>query len=162
MPFYVTVDKVDRAILYMLQRDARRITTEEMGKRAGVAASTVRNRINNMEEQGILRGYHPDIDYDKAGLSLHVFFICSASNPVREQMAKQAREVEGVVSIYEVLNGEDNIQIEAVGTDTDDMARINDELSDIGLEVVNSKVIKSHYSQPYDHFGQHLVGEENS
>lgn len=154
------IDEVDRAILYMLQRDARNITTEEMGERAGVAASTVRNRINNMEARGILRGYHPAIDYDEAGLQLHVFFICSAPNPERERMAKEARDIEGVVAIYEVLNGSDNIQIEAVGTDTNDMARINDELSDIGLDVVNSKVIKSHHVQPFDHFGQHLVDED--
>lgn len=158
----MNVDQTDRAILFMLQRDARRITTEEMGEQVGVAASTIRNRINNMEAEGIIRGYHPDIDYDKAGLSLHVFFICSAPNPEREQLAKKARDVEGVIEIYEVLNGNDNLQIEAVGTDTNDMARINDELSDIGLEVVNSKVIKSHHIQPFDHFGQQIVEGEDS
>lgn len=74
-------------------------------------------------------------------------------------LARKAREVKGVVAVYEVLNGTDNIQIEAVGTDTDDMARINDALSNLGLEVINSKVIKSTYLQPYDHFGRSIVEE---
>ena len=154
------LDDIDRGILYMLQRDARRVTTEEMGEEVGVSASTVRNRIEKLEQSGILRGYHPDIDYERAGLHLHVFFICSAPNPERGQLAERARDVDGVVGIYEVLNGNDNVQIEAVGTDTSDMARINDELSDIGLTVVNSKVIKSQHVQPFDHFGQSVVGDD--
>lgn len=157
----MSLDETDEAILYLLQHDARGITTTEMGDQVGVSASTIRNRIEDLEERGVLRGYHPVVDYDKAGLQLHVFFICSAPNPERESLARNAREVKGVVAVYEVLNGTDNIQIEAVGTDTDDMARINDALSDIGLEVINSKVIKSTHLQPYDHFGRGIVEESS-
>lgn len=158
----MTLDETDKAILYMLQRDARGATTSEMAERVGMSASTVRNRIKKMERTGVIRGYHPIVDYDKAGLQLHVFFICSAPNPDRGQLATDARGVKGVVAVYEVLNGEDNIQVEAVGTDTDDMARINDELSDLGLDVVNSKVIKSAHLQPYDHFGQGMLEDADA
>jgi DNA-binding Lrp family transcriptional regulator len=158
----MSLDDTDKAILYMLQHDARHITTQEMADKVNVSASTIRNRIENMEERGIIRGYHPAVDYDEAGLHLHVFFICSAPNPKREQLAEQAREIEGVVAIYEVLNGNDNLQIEAVSTDTDEMARLNDELCDLGLDVVNSKVIKSAHLQPYDHFGRSIVAEDHS
>lgn len=154
------LDETNKAVLYLLQQDARRITTQEMADKIGVSASTVRNRIEELETEGIIRGYHPDVNYDKAGLQLHVLFICSAPNPNREQLATEAREVSGVVTIQEVLNGKDNIQIEAVGTNTDDIARISDELSSIGLEVVNSKILKSYHKQPFDHFGEQLVDEE--
>lgn len=157
----MNLDDTDKGILYMLQNDARDVTTEEMAEEVGVSASTVRNRIEKMEERGVIRGYHPDVDYDRAGLQLHVFFICRAPNPRREQLAKKARDVNGVVTIHEVLNGEENVQIEAVSTDTDDMARITEELSERGLDVVNSKVLKSTHIQPFDHFGEHIVDEEN-
>lgn len=159
---HMDLDETNRGILYLLQRDARHATTEDMGEAVGVSASTVRNRITDMEERGVIRGYLPDVDYNQAGLQLHVFFICSAPNPERAKLAKKARDISGVISIYEVLNGGDNIQIEAVGTDTDDMARINDELSEIGLDVVNSKVIKSTHLQPFDHFGQSIVEDDKS
>lgn len=64
----MSLDDTDKAILYLLQHDARGITTTEMGDRVGVSASTVRNRIENLEERNVLRGYHPVVDYDKAGL----------------------------------------------------------------------------------------------
>lgn len=156
------LDETNKGILYLLQRDARRITTLEMAEQVGVSASTVRNRIEQMEEDGIIRGYHPDIDYDKAGLQLFIEIICTAPNPKREELAEQALDVNGVVSVKEVLNGHENIQIEAVGTDSDDMARITDELSDLGIDVVNTKVIKEAYIQPFNHFGQHLVDEEET
>ena len=153
------LDDVDRGILYLLQHDARRIATQEMGDRVGVSASTVRNRIEKMEEDGVIRGYLPQIDYDRAGLQLHVLFICSSPGPERDRLAKRARDVEGVVTVQEVLNGDDNIQIEAVGTDTDDVARISDRFEQIGLKVTNSKILKGTHRQPFDHFGEDVVDE---
>ncbi|WP_254531567.1 Lrp/AsnC family transcriptional regulator [Natrinema gelatinilyticum] len=154
------LDETNKAVLYLLQRDARRITTREMADRIGVSASTVRNRIEQLESEGIISGYHPVVDYDKAGLQLHVLFICTAPNPQREQLAVAARNVSGVVTIQEVLNGKENVQVEAVGTETDDIARISDELCDLGLEIVNSKILKSSYKQPFDHFGKHVIDDE--
>lgn len=151
------LDEVDKGILYLLQRNARHITTKEMGERVGVSASTVRNRIEQLEDEGVIRGYQPDIDYDKAGLQLHVLFICRAESADRDRLAAEACSVNGVVQTQEVLNGSDNLQIEAVGTDTDDIARISDDLAELGLDVVNSKILKSTRVQPFDHFGQSVV-----
>lgn len=155
------LDEVDRGILYLLQQDARRLTTEEMGERVSVSASTVRNRIEKLEEAGVIRGYHPELDYDETGLQLHMVFICSAPPDQRTRLAHDARGVVGVVRIQEVLNGKDNIQIEAIGTDTDDIARISDDLGELGMDVINSKIIKSTYVQPFDHFGEHIVDEDD-
>lgn len=155
------LDETNKAVLYLLQRDARRVTTQEMADEIGVSASTVRNRIEELEEAGIIRGYHPIIDYEKAGLQLHVLFICTAPNPERERLSKEVREISGVVTIQEVLNGKENIQIEAVGTGTNDIARISDEISKLGIDVINSKILKSFHKQPFDHFGQSIVGESD-
>ncbi|WP_435064149.1 Lrp/AsnC family transcriptional regulator [Halobaculum sp. EA56] len=154
------LDETNRAILYLLQRDARQLTMSEMAEKIGVSTSTVRNRIKQMEADGIIRGYHPIVDYDKAGLQLHMVFICSAPSHEREALAHKAREVSGVLSIAEVIDGDDNLQIEAVGVDTDDIARISDELEALGLDVKDSKILKSYYTQPFDHFGRDLVTEE--
>lgn len=158
----VQLDNTDKGILYLLQQDARRLTTEEMAEEVDVSASTVRNRIKRMEDIGIIRGYYPDVDYGKAGLQLYVEIICSVPNPKREQLAKKARKVSGVVAIREVLNGRKNIQIDAVGTNSDDVARITDELSEIGMEVTNTKIIKDTYTQPFNYFGQHVAEMDQS
>jgi DNA-binding Lrp family transcriptional regulator len=39
-----------------------------MGDVVDVSASTVRNRIDRLEQEGVIRGYHADVAYDTAGL----------------------------------------------------------------------------------------------
>lgn len=151
------LDDTDRGILYLLQRDARGISTQSMGERIGVSASTVRNRIEKLEESGVIRGYHPDVDYDEAGLQLHVEIRCSAPNPRREELVSAASDVAGVVSVRELLDAAENVQVDAVGTDSDDVARITDELGDSGLEIVDTTIVKETVVQPFDHFGRDVV-----
>ena len=153
------IDDVDEGILFLLQHDARHSTTSEIADRVGVSSSTVRNRIEKLESEGVIRGYHPDLAYDRAGFKLHVLFICSAPNPRRERLAREACDVSGVVRVQEVLNGTENVQVEAVGTDTDDVARISDALSGLELDVVNSKLLKSTHVEPFDRFGERVVDE---
>ncbi|ADB62916.1 hypothetical protein Htur_4081 (plasmid) [Haloterrigena turkmenica DSM 5511] len=40
------------------------------------------------------------------------------------------------------------------------LRRINDELSELWLRIVHSKVIKSNHFQPFDHFGREIIQEE--
>lgn len=151
------VDDTDKWILYLLQQDARQLTTQEMAVNVGVSAGTVRNRIERLEENGIIRGFDPDIDSDSAGLQLSVEVICSAQDPEREAMVQEAPDVAGVVPRCDVLAGKENVQIDAVGAESDDIARITDQLCDVGSAVVNTKTIRETYTQSFDHFGQHLV-----
>jgi len=92
--------EVDRGIPYLLQRDARRITTEEMGDVVDVSASTVRNRIDRLEQEGVIRGYHADVAYDTAGLQLQFVIVCDAPNERREQLSEQAREIQGILIVF--------------------------------------------------------------
>lgn len=48
------LDEVDRGILYLLQKDARHNTNKEIGDAVGVSPGTVRNRIENLEEAGVI------------------------------------------------------------------------------------------------------------
>ena len=69
------LDDVDRGILHILQGNAREATAADMGDKVGTSASTVRNRIEYLEE-GVIRGYHPELDYEAAGFDLHLFIVC--------------------------------------------------------------------------------------
>lgn len=72
------LDNVDRGILHLLQVDARNTTAKEIAEKTGVAASTVRNRIEQLEANGVITGYHPKIDYEAANLPLKVLFVITA------------------------------------------------------------------------------------
>lgn len=149
------LDDVDRYIIYRLQLDARHTSSGNIAEAMGVSASTVRNRISRLEDKGIIRGHHAEIDYERAGFQLYTLIICTAPIPDREELAKAALDVSGVVEVQEVMTGEDNVHVTAVGQDGDDLTRIGRELSDIGLHVVDEDIIRNHYANPYREFGQY-------
>lgn len=146
------LDELDRVILHHLQRDARHTTSSDIAEEMGVSASTVRNRINRLEDRGIIRGYHADVDYEGAGFQLYTLIVCTAPIPERGTMAKAALEVPGVVDVQEVMTGEENVLVTVVGEDGDDLSRIGRELSEIGLQVVDEDIIRSHHTHPYHRF----------
>ena len=50
------IDEVDKRILYRLAQDARNTTTSDIAEEMDVTSATIRNRIEQLEEQDILRG----------------------------------------------------------------------------------------------------------
>lgn len=148
----VELDNVDRGILHELQLDARNRTAQEIADKVDVSASTVRNRIKELETDGIIEGYHPKIDYEEANLPLQVLFVCSAPPTERSEMVEQILNVRGVVDVRETLTGHRNLYVEAVGTGTTDTVRITDALHEMGLSIDSSEILRQRRVQPFNHF----------
>ena len=146
------LDDVDRSILYLLQRDARNTTAQEIGDKAGVSASTVHNRIDRLEADGIIKGYHPEIDYEAANLPLQVTFIISAPPTALGEFSESLRAIKGVINVREMLTGRRNIHIDVVGTSTGDITRITDAVHDLGIEIESSEMMRRRHVQPFNHF----------
>ena len=153
------LDDIDRGILHALQENARDVTIETMGERVGVSASTVRNRINDMEEAGIIEGYYPQINYEKADYDLHLLYLCRAPTKKRGQLARDVLDIDGVVGVDEVLDSEQNVFVEAVATNPDLMATTHDSLIEMGLDVRSVEYVRHTYLQPFDHFGADVTDE---
>ena len=146
------LDSTDRSILYYLQQDARRTSSSDIADRLGLSPSTVRTRINKLEDRGIIRGYHIDIDYDLAGYPLYTKIICTAPIPERDELANEARTIRGVTAVREIMTGERNVYVNAIGRDHDDLNRISEELDAAGLRVVDEQLIRDEYVCPYHGF----------
>jgi Lrp/AsnC family leucine-responsive transcriptional regulator len=147
-----TIDELDRYILYALQQDARHTSSSDIAAAMDVSPSTVRKRLHHLEEEGIITGYHIEIDYEAAGFPLYAKLICSAPVPDREALAQQALDVHGVAAVREIMNGHDNIYINVVGSDHDDLSRITQELHDLGLAIEDEQIVRHEYVCPYRGF----------
>lgn len=153
------LDKVDRGILFLLQQDARNATTTEIAEHVGVSAGTVRNRIERLEERGILKGYVPNVDYEKAGFPLHILFTCTAPSQPDDDFVLGILDHHGVVTVRKLLAGNENLHIEAIGTNMDDISEIAADLQEAGLNIVRSEVLEDEFIQPFDHFGAGVVDD---
>ena len=148
----VELDNVDRGILHELQLDARNRTAQQIADKVDVSASTVRNRIDELEEAGVIEGYHPKIDYETANLPLQILFICSAPPTERAEMVDKILDIRGIVDVRETLTGYRNLYVEAVGTGTTDSVRITDAIHDLGLSIESSEILRQRRVQPFNHF----------
>ena len=146
------LDDVDRGILHALQEDARDATIEEMGERVDVSGSTVRNRIEEMENAGIIEGYSPHINYARAGYDLHVLHLCEADDEA-DGKARSLLEVDGVVNVHELLGSRLGVVVEAVATDPEHLTAIHDAVVEAGVEISETEHVRNAYAQPWDHFG---------
>ena len=146
------LDATDRSILYYLQQDARRTSSNDIAEKLGLSSSTVRTRINKLEDEGIIRGYHIDIDYDLAGYPLYTKIICTAPVTERDRLANEAREVHGVTAVREIMTGKRNVYVNAIGRTHDDLNRIAEELDGLGLDIVDEQIIRDEYVCPYHGF----------
>lgn len=146
------LDDIDRVILHALQEDARHNTNAAISERAGVSASTVGKRVARLEECGIISGYRAEIDYEKAGFPLDVLFICTASITDRDSFTEQAIRLDGVVNVWELMTGERNVYIRAIGASKDDITRIANELDSIGYAVADEILLRGEYNRPSNRF----------
>src|SRR5690349_6888357 len=68
------IDDLNWGILEELQKNAR-LSTTEIGRRVGLSAPAVADRIEKMEEAGIIQGYFTQIDLDKLDLTIRAFIL---------------------------------------------------------------------------------------
>jgi DNA-binding Lrp family transcriptional regulator len=61
--------EADLVLVAELQRDARQ-TNRSLAKKAGLAPSTTLNRVRDLEQRGVLKGYHANVDLISLGRTL--------------------------------------------------------------------------------------------
>ena len=67
------IDAIDRRILSELIDDGR-MTNVELARRAGISAPPCLRRVRRLEEAGLIRGYHADVDPHRLGWDV-IFFV---------------------------------------------------------------------------------------
>lgn len=146
------LDDIDRGVLFALQRDARNVTAQEVAEAVNVSASTVRNRISKMEEAGVIRGYLPVIDYERAGFPIRVMFVATAANDDRSRLAETVVEAAGVVDVREMMTGRCNLLIEVVARNTRELNAITDRLNELDVELVDADIVVGQHTRPFGEF----------
>ncbi len=154
------IDEIDKRIIYRLSEDSRNTTSSEIAEEMEVSPGTVRNRIRQMEEKGIIKGYLADVDYEEIGKRIVYIFKCSSTAKDRSVLAKKALRVSGVINVRELMTGEEDLVIKAIGRDTDDISRIGIALENLGIEIEDEDLLQKERHHPYHPFGPGESGME--
>ena len=110
----VALDDTDLRILQVLQENARQTYTA-IGKRVGIAHSTVYDRLKRMEQHGIVKKYVALIDAEKAGVRSVTALITIYTDPkASEKVAEKLCEAPEVLEVYTSLSEELQIMAKVV------------------------------------------------
>jgi Lrp/AsnC family leucine-responsive transcriptional regulator len=60
-----TVDELDKRLVRLLRDDARR-SMADLGRKVGLSRTATLARVRRLEDAGVIRGYHADVDLDPA------------------------------------------------------------------------------------------------
>jgi Lrp/AsnC family leucine-responsive transcriptional regulator len=82
----LAVDATNRSLLAELQADAR-LSIAELGRRVGLSSPAVAERLQRLEQAGVIRGYHADVDPRALGYDLTVVIRI---RPAPREIAKVA------------------------------------------------------------------------
>jgi Lrp/AsnC family leucine-responsive transcriptional regulator len=103
------IDRKDEAILGALQRDAR-ATFADIGKRVGLAPSSVHERVRKLEQSGALRGYRAEADPERIGLFVTALVSVTPLDPRQpDDTPERVREFQEVEDCHSVAGDENYI-----------------------------------------------------
>lgn len=96
------LDRIDRKILDVLQRDGR-IAMTELASRVGLSASPCTERVRRMERGGVITGYHARVAPEALGKALLVFVeikLASKSADVFERVRSELLHMSEVMECH--------------------------------------------------------------
>ncbi len=116
----VKLDRIDRKILNDLQERGR-MTNVELAERAGISAPPCLRRVRALEEAGVIKGYHAEIDAGTLGFGVMVFAQVGLSSQSETDLKKFEDLVRSWALVREcyLVSGEADFILKIVAEDWD-------------------------------------------
>ncbi len=99
------LDAIDTRLLNELQADAK-ISLKRVGEKVGLSAPAVMERVRKLEQAGIIRGYHAQIDARAVGIDVSGFIGVMIKDPERlEAFETWVVDIPQVLECHHVTGG---------------------------------------------------------
>jgi len=98
----MNLDRYDRRILEVLQRDGR-ISNQDLAERIGLSPSPCLRRVRALEESGLIQGYRALLDARRLGLTLLALVHISMDRHTPERFAHFDAAVSELPEVLECL-----------------------------------------------------------
>lgn len=135
------IDAIDRNILNLLREDGR-MSYVDLGKKLGLSRVAIRDRINNLIENGVIENFTVIINSEKIGMKVSAFFEVDCEPTALVSVAEKLAENINVASCYQ-MTGPSTIHMHVVVEDFGKLERfINEELYALeGITRVESHIL---------------------
>ncbi|WP_323131649.1 Lrp/AsnC family transcriptional regulator [Reichenbachiella carrageenanivorans] len=105
------IDKTDRKILKILQKNGK-ITNAKLSEEIGLSPAPTLERVKKLENSGIIKSYHAELDSAMLGLGVNTFVQVSLkghNKPNIETFLARIRDIEEIIECHHITGSGDFI-----------------------------------------------------
>ncbi|MSQ97899.1 MAG: Lrp/AsnC family transcriptional regulator [Xanthomonadales bacterium] len=109
----MTIDRTDFEIIRELRRNAR-ISNKDLAEKVGLAASSCLVRLRRLHREGVIRGYHAEVDPAPLGIQLQALTSVRLNRHARPQVESFLEHIlkrREVIRVYH-LSGRDDFLVQ--------------------------------------------------
>jgi len=99
-PVKITIDRIDRKILRILQ-DEGRTSNVALARRVGLSATACNERVKKLEQEGVIESYHARLNPTKLGANLMVFVEITLTRTSSDSFQEFSEAVQKTPEILE-------------------------------------------------------------
>ncbi len=142
----ICLDKTDWCIIKALEENARSTFTE-IGQTVGLTAPAVRERIRRMEENGLICGYRPVINYSALGRPIHALIELKLKSGSKAALRSEfsflphLKEIPGITHSW-LVTGDNEGFIETTTATMKQLDAILVKMNELGFLTVTSMVLE--------------------
>lgn len=94
------LDDIDRKIIEFLQQDSN-ITNAQLSQAIGLSPAPTLERVKKLEQAGIIRGYHAEVDPSQIGIGVSTFVMVSLKGHNKENINRFIQAIERIPEVVE-------------------------------------------------------------
>ncbi len=148
------MDHIACRLLEEVQKDAR-LSYAELGRRVGLSPSATAERLRRLEEAGVIRGYHADIDPTSLGLGITavIRMVCDG-----EQYRRFVAYLDTCEDVRECLHvtGSDALMLKVMVRSIEELEKLVMQFLRYGVPTTSIVL-----SSPLSRTGYRLAGGDN-
>lgn len=136
----MTYENLDAKLINALLKDGR-ASLRSLAEELDVSVTTVSNHLSDLEDDGIINGYAPVVNYERLGYDVTAIIHLKVEGSSLPEITDRLRSHQQMTSVYEVTGDYD---IVAIGKfeDTDGMNdQIKSLLTDPDIKESNTSVV---------------------
>ena len=157
------LDETGWRILQALQENAR-LSFSELGLRVGLSSPAVAERVRKLEDAGIIKGYHAEVDTAKVGYPITAIMRMQTQGERCTRISAGVRDIPEVLECYR-LTGSDSLVMKVMVSSVEHLEALIDRLSlhgQLTTSIVLSSVVSKRTIVPVSDSSIQLHMEESA
>jgi len=144
----ILLDELDKKIIEEMCISSQG-SYRQIAKRLGVHPTTLIQRVKNLEEQGVIKGYRANVDYLKLGYEFMAIVHIYVEGDLLD-VQNRIKEIDDVVAVFDVTGECDSIAWVVCRNRDEFSGVIKSMLTIPGVKKTNTHVVLNVIKDPYN------------